>query len=103
PTSRRAPCPPKLLERWLQVCLGCLRLSPSCPFRRLHTFPSLRPARHYPRLWIRRPSFERRRDFNPPDLSAAQRPLRPLLTSGLRSDRLTALSVAQRHRADILG
>src|SRR5215467_6470838 len=24
-------------ERWLQVRLGCLRLSPSCPFRLLHT------------------------------------------------------------------
>src|SRR6516225_5894404 len=50
PASRRAPCPPKLIERWLQVRLGCLRLSPSCPFRLLHTFLSLRPARHYPRL-----------------------------------------------------
>jgi hypothetical protein len=39
---------------------------------------SLRPARHYPRLWIRRSSSERRRDFNPPDLGAAQR------TSGRR-------------------
>ena len=34
------------------------------------------PARHYPRLWIQRPSSERRRDFNPPDLCAAQRTLR---------------------------
>src|SRR5205814_2077066 len=24
-------------KRWLQVRLGCLRLSPSCPFRLLHT------------------------------------------------------------------
>src|SRR6266436_4370131 len=39
-----------LVERRLQVSLGCVRLSPSCPFRRLHTFLSLRPARHYPRL-----------------------------------------------------
>ena len=31
------------------------------------------PARHYPRLWIQRPSSERRRDFNPPDSCAAQR------------------------------
>ncbi len=38
-------------------------------------FLSLRPARHYPRLWIRRSSSERRRDFNPPDLGAAQRTL----------------------------
>src|SRR5271157_4009988 len=74
--SRRTPCPPKRVERWLQVRLACLRLSPSCPFRRLHTFLSLRPARHYPRFWIRRSSSERRRDFNPPDLGAAQRTLR---------------------------
>ena len=59
PTSRRTPCPPKLLERWLQVRLGRLRLSPACPFRLLHTFLSLRPARHYPRLWIQRSSYAR--------------------------------------------
>ena len=76
PASRRAPCPPKHPERWLQVRLGCVQLSPACPFRRLHTFRSLRPARHYPRFWIRRPSSERRRDLNPPDLGAAQRTLR---------------------------
>ncbi len=75
-TSRWTPCPPELRERWLQVRLGCLQLSPSCPFRLFHTFCSLRPARRYPRLWIRRPSFERRRDFNPPDLCAARRTLR---------------------------
>src|SRR3984893_18388612 len=38
-TSRWTPCPPGY-ERWLQVPLGCLRLSPSCPFRVLHTFLS---------------------------------------------------------------
>src|SRR6201984_784662 len=54
---------------------------------------SRRPARHYPRLWIQRPSSERRRDFNPPDSCAAQRTLCPLLTSALRSGRLTASSV----------
>jgi hypothetical protein len=94
PASRRTPCPPKLLERWLQVRLGRLRLSPACPFRLLHTFRSLRPARHYPRLWIQRSSSERRRDLNPPDLGAAQRTLRPLLTSAPRSDGLSAVSVA---------
>src|SRR6266567_5597709 len=31
--------------RWLQVGLGCVQLSPSCPFRPLHTFRFLRPAR----------------------------------------------------------
>src|ERR1019366_3258311 len=39
------------------------------------------PARHYPRLWIQRPSSERRRDFNPPDSCAAQRTLWRSLTS----------------------
>src|SRR5215813_15389114 len=73
---KRTPCPPKLLERWLQVRLGRLRLSPACPFRLLHTLRSLRPARHYPRFWIQRSSSERWRDLNPPNLSAAQRTLR---------------------------
>src|SRR5215469_14047837 len=85
PASRRTPCPPKLLERWLQVRLGRLRLSPACPFRLLHTFLSLRPARHYPRLWIQRSSSERRRDLNPPDLGAAQRTLRVNPTESCRS------------------
>ena len=53
--------------------LACIRLSLSCPFKLLHTSPLLRPARHYPRVWIRRSSFERRRDFNPPEQRAAQR------------------------------
>src|SRR5271169_4744627 len=39
-------------QRWLQVRLGCIQLSPACPFRPLHTFHSFRPARHYPRFWI---------------------------------------------------
>src|SRR6202035_1534499 len=69
-------CPPKHVDRWLQVRLACCRLSPSCLKRLLHTFLSLRPARHYPRFWIRRSSSERRRDFNPPDSCAAQRTLR---------------------------
>ena len=95
PASRRTPCPPKLLARWLQVRLGRLRLSPACPFRLLHTFLSLRPARHYPRLWIQRSSSERRRDLNPPDLGAAQRTLCPLLTSAPRSSRLATASVPE--------
>jgi len=51
-TSRWTPCPPKLPRKWLQVYLGCIRLSPSCPFRLLHTFLLLRPVRHYPHFWI---------------------------------------------------
>src|SRR5712692_2314010 len=44
-TSRWTPCPPKYSKRRLQVGLGCVQLSPSCPVRRLHTFRFLRPAR----------------------------------------------------------
>src|SRR6202158_633478 len=44
------------------------------------------PTRHYPRLWIQRSSFERRRDFNPPDSCAAQRTLSVSLTSTRSSD-----------------
>jgi len=60
-------------SNWLQVRLGCFRLSPACPFRLLHTLLLSRPARHYPRFWIQRPSSERRGDFNPHDSCAAQR------------------------------
>jgi len=84
-TSRWTPCPPKSHERWLQVCLGCVGLSLSCPVRLLHTFLSLRPARRYSRLWIQRPSSRRRRGFNPPDQRTAQHTLRPHLTSAARS------------------
>jgi hypothetical protein len=55
--------------------LACFQLSLSCPCRLLHTFLSLRPARHYPRFQIRRSSSERRRDFNPPEQRAAQHTL----------------------------
>src|SRR6516225_7992867 len=34
-TSRWTPCPPEFTVRWLQVRLGCIQLSPSCPFRLL--------------------------------------------------------------------
>ncbi len=50
---------------WLQVRLGRVRLSPSCPFRLLHTRLLSRPARRYPRFRIRPSSSERRGDFNP--------------------------------------
>src|SRR3954471_21008606 len=56
--------------------LACVRVSLSCPFKLLHTFHLPRPTRHYPRLRIQRSSFERRRDFNPPEQRAAQRTLR---------------------------
>src|SRR5260370_28148194 len=72
-TSRRTPCPPEYCMWWLQVRLGCVRLSLSCPFRLLHTFHFLRPATYYRRFWIQRPSSERWRDLNPPHQCAAQR------------------------------
>jgi hypothetical protein len=43
--SRWTPCPPKYSKQWLQVGLGSIQLSPSCPFGPLHTFRFLRPAR----------------------------------------------------------
>jgi hypothetical protein len=46
----------------------------SCPCRVRHGRVP-RPTRHYPRLWIHRPSSERSRDFNPPDQDAAQHTL----------------------------
>ena len=53
-------------ERWLRspLAVSGFRLRARIGF----SIPSApRPARHYPRLWIRRPSFGRRRDLNPPD------------------------------------
>jgi len=73
--SRRTPCPPGILSGGSRSALVCFRLSPSCPFRLLHTFHPSRPARNYPRFRIRRSSSERRRDFNPPEQRAAQRTL----------------------------
>jgi hypothetical protein len=84
-TSQWTPCPPEPCREWLQVHLGCFRLSLTCPFRLLLTFSLLRPARHYSRLWIRRSSFEHRRDFNPPEQRAAQRTLWVCPTSRVRS------------------
>src|ERR1700741_3085986 len=47
------------------------------------------PARHYPCLWIQRPSSERWRDFNPPDSCATQHTLRRGLTSRVRASSAT--------------
>jgi hypothetical protein len=45
---RWTPCPPEYSKQWLQVSLGSIQLSLSCPFRPLHTFCFLRPARLLP-------------------------------------------------------
>ena len=74
-TSRWTPCPPGTARTGFRSTLACFRLSPSCPFRLLHTYLLSRPARHYPRVWIQHSSFERRRDLNPPEQRAAQRTL----------------------------
>src|ERR1700757_42584 len=47
-TLRWTPCPPEYGKQRLQVRLGCIQLSLSCPFRRLHTFCFLWPARLLP-------------------------------------------------------
>src|SRR3954467_630083 len=53
----------------------CPSFPTSCPHRVRHG-QAPQPTRHYPRLWIHRPSSERSRDFNPPDQDAAQHTLR---------------------------
>jgi hypothetical protein len=52
----------------------CPSFPTSCP-RRVRHGRVPQPTRHYPRLWIHRPSSERSRDFNPPDQNAAQHTL----------------------------
>jgi hypothetical protein len=63
----------------------------------MDTLPSgeslLRPTTHYCRLWIWRSSFERQRDFNPPEQRAAQRTLCPRLTPAARSEWIAPPSV----------
>ena len=60
---------------WLQLCLGRIRLSPSCPFRHLHYLSTLRPVRHYPHLLDIDPWPRAERDFNPPKTRAARHAL----------------------------
>jgi len=60
------------------------------------------PARHYPRFRIWHPSSGYQRDFNPPELRAAQRTLCLLLTSAWTSRHLS-MSVAQGIHADLPG
>jgi hypothetical protein len=63
----------------------------SCPYRVLHGCVP-QPTRHYPRLWIHRPSFGRPRDLNPPDQNAAQHTLRGLRRRGARARQAIPLS-----------
>src|SRR5208283_3841558 len=63
---------------------------------------ALRPARHYPRFRIWRPSSGRQRDFNPPEQRAAQHTICPLLTSAARSGSIARPSVPiPRQTADL--
>ena len=71
---------------WLQLCLGRIRLSPSCPFRHLHYLSTLRPVRHYPHLLDIDPWPRAERDFNPPETRAARHALSaPRTPSRLRA------------------
>ena len=63
-----------LQSNGFRSALACVRLSPSCPFRLLHTFPTALASEELPPLfWISRSSSERERDLNPPEQYAAQR------------------------------
>src|SRR5262245_39705699 len=61
--SRRTPCPPSY-ERWLQVALGCVRLSPSSPVRVLHTFLSS-ASEELPPLSVAAPLIRAPEDLEP--------------------------------------
>src|ERR1035441_9368416 len=76
---------------WLQVRLGCIRLSSSCPFRRLHTFHFSGQRGFQPRFWIQCSSSEHRRDFNPPDQRAPERSSSFAKAKLLRSRRIPTL------------
>jgi len=80
---RWTPCPPEYSKQRLQVRLGCIQLSLSCPFRRLHTFCLLRPARLLP------PAF----GYGAPHLSA--RGTLTLLNNALLSTHYRALKAAE--------
>ena len=64
PDRSRHPALRDIPSSWLKVCLGCVRLSLSCPFRLLHTGQLSRPAA-LPRFRIRPSSSERRGDLTP--------------------------------------
>src|SRR6266849_5333545 len=93
-SKRRLDLAPPLADRFIlgfPIDYGPVLLL--MPFRfhlAMDTLPSeglrLRPTTHYRRLWIWRPSFERQRDFNPPEQRAAQHTLCPLLTPAPRSE-----------------
>jgi hypothetical protein len=66
-----------------------------------HTFRTPRPARRYPRFWIWRSSFERQRDFNPPEQRAAQHTLRSCPTSWSRASSAYAFRLPDTVRGSI--
>ena len=77
PTSQWTPCPPGNRERGRcrsALAVSGFRLRARSGFSIPSSSP--RPARRYPRVRIWRPSSERQRDLNPPELRAAQRTLR---------------------------
>jgi hypothetical protein len=72
PTGSSSGWPPSITARYFSSC-------PSDSISRWTPCPpkdcSSGRRRRYRRLWIWRPSFERQRDFNPPEQRAAQRTL----------------------------
>ena len=71
PASRRAPCPPEGRRWWLQVSLGCVPLSPSCPCS-LSIPSSLLASEALPPPLDISPGPRAEWDFNPPDTSCCQ-------------------------------
>ena len=70
PSHDGHPALRELRSGGFRSALVCFRLSPSCPFRLLHTYLSPGPRGITPRVRIWRSSFERQRDLNPPEQDA---------------------------------
>src|SRR6516162_5520665 len=105
PASRRAPCPPNHVERWLQVRLACIRLSPSCPRRRLHTFPLASASEALPPLLDTALLIRALEGLEPSRSGRCQRTLWQSLTSPNRASVTTAprLSTADRQPSRAYG
>src|SRR5579871_435245 len=85
-------------KRWLQVRLGCVRLSPSCPFRLLHTFLSPGPRGITPAFGYGAPHPSARGTSTLLNNALLSAQYALLLTSAARSKRLAASSVANSRR-----
>jgi hypothetical protein len=93
PTGSSSRLPSLITARYFSSCPSdsISRWTPCPPKKR-----SLRPARRYPRFWIRCSSSEHRRDSNPPEQCAAQRTLRHGPTPHRRSYPSSAFAFTDR-------